>query len=170
MIVLKGLQMVNFPEDKFQQKKAKSCQKLLEFHTLKFLLKDTQPMLLVRFFSKKDHSSIFVEKVFEVILRETVKDEQQENDLKRLKNWDEDKVEQLYRLFLFGSILLALIGIFFVGFGIFNLLIEPNLIVTFMMRMNLNNFLANTRIGISVVDIEWIYLDYLGNFGRLGND
>jgi len=97
--------------------------------------------------SAERHSTEVIKKVFEVILRETVKDEQQENDLKRLKNWDEEKVEQLYRLFLFASILLALIGIFFVVFGIFNMLLYPTLIQTqgvALVLLILNGFILIT--------------------------
>jgi len=97
--------------------------------------------------SAKKHSTERIKKIFGVILEEIVKSENQVNALKRLKNWDQDRVEKLYQLFLFASMLLALIGIFLVAFGVLNLLIYPELIQTqgvILVLLILNGFIILT--------------------------
>jgi len=97
--------------------------------------------------SAKRHATDFIKKVFEVMLREIIKNENPGNGLKILKNWDHQKVEQLYDLFLFASMLLALIGVFFVSFGVMNLLVYPELIQTqgvILVLLILNGFIILT--------------------------
>jgi len=97
--------------------------------------------------SAKRHATDFIKKVFEVMLREIIKNENVGNGLKILKNWDEGKVDQLYNLFLFASMLLALMGLFFVSYGVMNLLIYPELIQTqgvTLVLLILNGFIILT--------------------------
>lgn len=80
--------------------------------------------------SAKRHSTDVIRKVFQVMLKEVITTEEHENVLKRLRNWDEVKVHQLYSLYMFGIILLALIGVFLELFGALNLILYPTLMET----------------------------------------
>jgi len=77
--------------------------------------------------SSKRHSGHVIKTVFESIVKEIVKNEDQTNHLKLLKNWDEEQIEKLHSLFIFGTLLNMVIGLFFVSFGIVGLLVYPQL-------------------------------------------
>lgn len=93
--------------------------------------------------------------MFESILKEIVKNEDQSNHLKLLKNWDEEQIERLHSLFIFGNALNMVIGLFFICFGIIGLLIYPQL-------------LNNLGITLEVLMIEGLIAWALSFFGYFG--
>jgi len=105
--------------------------------------------------SAKRHSGHVIKTVFESILKEIVKNEDQSNHLKLLKNWDEEQIERLHSLFIFGNALNMVIGLFFICFGIIGLLIYPQL-------------LNNLGITLEVLMIEGLIAWALSFFGYFG--
>jgi len=77
--------------------------------------------------SAKKHSSEVIKKIFEVMLKEIIKDENQEQEIKCLRNWGERRIEHLYDLFRFVTKLTIFIGFFYITFGVLNLLSYPSL-------------------------------------------
>jgi small GTP-binding protein len=73
------------------------------------------------------HSNEIINKVFETIIKETLRDDNDEISVKCWKNLPEKKLEGLFELFNFANLLSLIVGLFFIAFGSINLILYDSM-------------------------------------------